>query len=300
MIWVQNSLEELKRLVPKGSYMLLFRLRALIFASAVGMSAAAGLFAQEELRLSEEQMKDFLLKAEVVADKHTAKGVTSPYRLTMTNGKITHDARFQSVDERKFEARLPDGTPEYNFRDSWMFDIAAYELAKLLGLGDMMPVTVERKWKGTKGALTWWLPVQMDEATRLSKKIAPPDVDAWNRQMYKKWIFTELVYDTDPNTSNVLIAKDWHIWMIDFTRAFRLNKTLRQSKNVSESKCERQLLERLRKLDRAELAQKTKGYLEKGEIDGVMARREKIVAIFDDLIAKKGEAEVLYDDPVIK
>jgi len=31
-----------------------------------------------------------------------------------------------------------------------------------------------------------------------------------------------------------------------------------------------------------------------------MARRDKIVAIFDDLIAKKGEKEVLYDDPVAK
>ena len=31
-----------------------------------------------------------------------------------------------------------------------------------------------------------------------------------------------------------------------------------------------------------------------------MARRDRIVAIYEDLIAKKGETEVLYDDPVIK
>jgi len=103
----------------------------------------------------------------------------------------------------------------------------------------MIPVTVERMWKGKKGALNWWLPVRMDEATRRSKGIAPPDADAWNRQMYKKWIFTELIYDTGPNTSNVLISKEWHIWMIDFSRAFRLYKNLRQAKNVSESRCER-------------------------------------------------------------
>ncbi len=113
-------------------------------------------------------------------------------------------------------------------------------------------------------------------------------------------VFAQLVYDTDRNGGNVQISEDWHIWMIDFTRAFRLHKTLREPKNISESRCERQLLERLRKLDSAELTQKTKEYLGKGEIDGIMARRDKIVAIFEDLIAKKGEKEVLYDDLVVK
>jgi hypothetical protein len=264
------------------------------------LASTSLLSARQEPKFSEEQMKEFLLNAKIVASKHTSKGITSPYRLTLTDGKITHDAGFQSVDESKSKMEFFDGTVEYNFRDSYLFDLAAYELAKLLGLGDMLPVTVERRWEGKKGALSWWLPVQMDEATRLSKKITPPDVDAWNKQMFKKRIFAELVYDTDPNLTNVLISKDWHLWMIDFTRAFRFYKNLRQAKNLSESKCERLLLERLRKLDRAELAQKTKGYLNKSEIDGVMARRDKIVAIFEDLIAKKGEAEVLYDDPVIK
>ena len=180
--------------------------------------------ARQEPKFSEEQMKEFLLNAKMVASKHTSKGITSPYRLTLTDGKITHDAGFQSVDESKSKMEFFDGTVEYNFRDSYLFDLAAYELAKLLGLGDMMPVTVERKWDGKKGALTWWLPVQMDEATRFSKKITPPDVDAWNKQMYKKRIFAELVYDTDPNLTNVLISEDWHLWMIDFTRAFRLHK----------------------------------------------------------------------------
>ncbi|MBZ5500158.1 MAG: hypothetical protein LAP85_27500 [Acidobacteriia bacterium] len=60
----------------------------------------------------------------------------------------------------------------------------------------------------------------------------------------------------------------------------------------------------MRTLDRNELARNTKylrtEYLSKGEIDGVMARRDKIVALYDDLIAKKGEKAVLYDDPVAK
>ena len=43
-----------------------------------------------------------------------------------------------------------------------------------------------------------------------------------------------------------------------------------------------------------ELAEKTKNYLTKYEVDGVMARRDKIVATFQTLIAEKGEKEILY------
>jgi hypothetical protein len=272
------------------------QLRPSIFPVVVWLASAICLPAQEEPKLTEEQMRDFLLNAKVVASRPAPKGITSPLRLTLTDGQITHDAGFQSVDEVKTRQEFFGGRIEMNFRDCYKYDIAAYELAKLLGLGDMMPVTVERKYKGKTGALSWWLPVKVDEITRQEKKIRPPDIDAYNRQMYKKRIFAELVYDTDQNLTNVLFSEDWHLWMIDFTRAFRLYKDILNPKNLTESKCERQLLENLRKLDRGELTLKTKGYLNKGEIDGVMARRDKIVATFDDLIAKKGEQEVLYSD----
>ena len=34
-----------------------------------------------------------------------------------------------------------------------------------------------------------------------------------------------------------------------------------------------------------------------GEIKGVLGRRDKIVKFFDDEVAEKGEAKVLYDRP---
>ena len=59
-------------------------------------------------------------------------------------------------------------------------------------------------------------------------------------------------------------------------------------------KCDRQLLEKLKALKADELAGETKGYLTKDEVNAVMARRDKIVATFQSLIAEKGEKEILY------
>jgi hypothetical protein len=261
---------------------------SLFLCSACAISAGA----VQDPQLTKDEMRQFLLTAKIVKDKSTAKGITGVRRLTLSDGKITHDASFQAIDEHKAKFEAADGTSEVNFVDSYKYDIASYELADLLGLGDMMPVTVARKYLGKEGALSWWLPVQMDEAARMKQKITPPDVEAWNRQMYKMRVFAELVFDTDRNLGNVLISPEWHLWMIDFSRAFRLYHDLRNQKNLV--KCDRQLLENLRKLDEKELTARTKDYLTRSEIQGVMARRDKIVKFFEQLIAQKGENEVLY------
>jgi hypothetical protein len=58
--------------------------------------------------------------------------------------------------------------------------------------------------------------------------------------------------------------------------------------------CDRQLLEKLRQLSYDEVLDKTKPHLSKSEVKAVIARRDKIVAHFEKLIAQKGEGAVLY------
>jgi hypothetical protein len=248
--------------------------------------------AADDAALTKDQIKVFLQTAEVINSKPSAKGVTHPWRLTLSNGTITHDASFQPIDEHKSEMKLESGKVELGFVDSYKYNLAAYQLAELIGLDDMLPVYVERKWQGKTGSLSWWLPVKMDDADRVLKKIVAPDTDKWNKQMYRVRVFDELVYDTDPNLTNVLIGEDWTIWRVDFSRAFRTLKDLREPKNLV--KCDRQLFEKLKALKADELTEKTKRYLTKSEVNSVMARRDKIVATFQTLIAEKGEKEVLY------
>jgi hypothetical protein len=54
------------------------------------------------------------------------------------------------------------------------------------------------------------------------------------------------------------------------------------------------LLGRLRILTADRVAEATKPYLTKAEIDAVLARRDGIVKIFDELIKEKGAGKVLY------
>ncbi len=69
----------------------------------------------------------------------------------------------------------------------------------------------------------------MDEQERQKQKLSAPDADGWNKQMYRIRVFDELVYDTDPNLTNVLIGEDWKIWRVDFSRGSRLSKDLKDA-----------------------------------------------------------------------
>ncbi len=266
--------------------------RRLFIAVAVCLMCSQVVSAADETTLTKDQIKTFLLKAKVVGSKQSSKGVTSPWRLTLSDGTITHDASFQAIDEHKPTATLASGKTEMNFVDSYKYNIAAYQLSELLGMDDMLPVYVERTWQGNSGSLSWWLPVKMDEADRIKQKIEVPDPDAWNNQMYKIRVFDQLVYDADPNLTNLLISQDFKIWRVDFSRAFRLYKDLQSTNDLTH--CDRQLFEKLKALNGDELTAKTKHYLNKEEIKALMARRDKIVERFNQLIAQNGEKEVLY------
>lgn len=272
-------------------YILPLRRRLILPVVVVSLACWRFSAASDESTLNKEQIKQFLLTAKVIKSEHAKKGITDTLRLTLSDGNVTHDASFQAIDEHEASMETINGT-ELNFVDSYKYNIAAYQLSEMLGMDDMLPVYVERKWQGKTGSLSWWLPVKMDEVERHKQNLQPPDQDAWNKQMYKIRVFDELVYDTDTNLTNVLIGDDWRIWRVDFSRAFRRSRNVENPKNLI--RCERQLFEKLKSLDGKELGARTKGYLNQEEVKGVMSRRDEIVATFQKLISEKGESEVLY------
>src|SRR5215472_4322895 len=244
------------------------------------LSYATPALRAEDASLTVEQKEEFLRTARIVADKPAKKGVTDTRRVTLTDGVVTHDANVQRIDEHKDVFEGQDGSKEFNFKDTYRFDIAAWKLAKLLGLADMMPPYVERRYMGEAASFSWYVDNDMmDEEERIKKNLKSPDLDAWNQEMYAVRVFDQLIFNIDRNLGNLRIDKSWHIWVIDHTRSFRLMHNLRNSKNLVQ--CDRNLLARMKALDQATLERELMPYVNREEIKAVLARRDLIVKFFE-------------------
>ena len=268
-----------------------------------GILSAAPLRAQDAAVLTQpvltlEQMEDFLLNAKILKTREVSKGITGTRRATMSDGQITHDASMQTVDVAQFVFTPARGPTELNFKDTYRYNIAGYRLARLLGLSNV-PVSVERRVDRTPTAMTWWIDdVMMDELERL-KRVKLKTVPAqWRPSRTAAYIhvmrvFDELIFNTDRNAGNQLWSSDGKLWLIDHTRAFRLQPALRNARLLE--RCERSLFDGLRKLTADTLTTAVGKSLEKNEIEALLARRDLIVKLFEEKIAARGENAVLYD-----
>ena len=235
--------------------------------------------------LSDAETEQFLLTGRVTRSQGAGKGITGSLRATMTDGAITHLAHVQTIDESKREFRSQQGT-EFNFRDYWGYNVAAYRIDRLIGLG-LVPVSVERRWKSQPAAYTWWLDdVLMDEGERLKRKVSPPNLDTWNQQMWMLRLFDQLISNTDRNLGNLIITNDWKIWAIDHTRAFRTQSALKTPGNIT--KCDRRILAALKGLTKESVRKAVGNYLQGFEVDSLLKRRDEIV----EIVEKRGDAGV--------
>lgn len=237
------------------------------------------------------EIEAFLETAEIVAHENVPIGVTSPVKVELSDGQTTLSAVWKSVDIRRPGIiRLADGTIARNFTDSYRYEIAAYELDKLLGT-NLVPPTVERQWRGERGALQLWIEGATTEFDRRNENIQPPDIPRWNRQFYNVQLFRCLTYDLDyENARNNLIDPEWRLWAIDSSRAFRTKEEL-----VDESleHFSRDVLERLAELDFDTLKSHLGEWLSDGRIRALLARRDLIVEHAKKLVEERGEGAVL-------
>jgi hypothetical protein len=230
----------------------------------------------------------------------TARFTTDPpsdgrpsWRAVLDDGTRKHDASVVTADG--------SGPTRGNYR----FNVAAYELDKLLGL-NLVPSTVERSVNGRPASVTWWLDdFAMNEVDRRRKRIDPPDQDGWDRQVQAVRVFDELISNTYRDTApplylnsvwdNLLITTDWTIWITDHTGAFRTRQVLQDPDTLV--RCPRSVLGRLRELNRPLLQQTLERHLSSQQLDALEVRRTLLVKHFDDQIQRYGQGVVLYDLP---
>ena len=204
----------------------------------------AALAAPPQLALGD--MESFLQNAKIMATKSTKKGVTAAKRVTLSDGRVTHDAQIQDVDIALAIFEVGPKNTEVDFKDTFRYNIAGYRLSRLLGL-DNVPMSVERKINGKPAAMTWWIDdVILDEGARQKKHTVGPNPSRTASQIHILRVFDELIQNRDRNAGNLLWTSDWKMWMIDHTRAFRLGKDLLKPQQLE--RIDRDMLEKMRGL----------------------------------------------------
>ena len=273
--------------------------RRLLMASLPLVLSVAAAYGQEQgvtlsPPLTDAEKEALLLSATIVIEASLPLNPGQSWRARLEDGKRKHSA---SVDTST--------SPDLSQRDH-RFNIAAYELDKMLQLGLVTP-SVQRTVNGQSAAVTWWLDsVLMSEQARRIKKIDPPDLESWNKQMQAVRVFDELIANayrtmspasyTSSLWDNLLITSGWQIRLIDHTRAFGTATRLQDPGSLT--RCDRMILAKLRMLSRVDSARRLGRYLTSGQLDALETRRALIVKHLDGQIAAKGEAAVLYESPL--
>jgi hypothetical protein len=247
------------------------------------------------LPLRGEAAERFLRTARVISIRALkSKAVTRPKKVELSDGSLTWSAVFKTIYEYQPVKRFDNGEVELNFTDSFEYEIAAYELDKMLNLG-IVPPAVRRRINSEVGSLSLWVEGAMTEWERIEvKKKRPPDLEAWNEQMYTIRLFLQLICDSDyTNINNLLVTPDWKIYKIDSSRAFRTHMELRREGSLE--RFSRRVLASLRALDRDELETRLDPWLTKKQIEALWVRRGLILDLADRRVAEQGEEAVLFD-----
>jgi hypothetical protein len=268
----------------------------LVCCTAVVLTLVGPIAGEEQklsgLALQGPEAEEFLRTARVVDREGIGKGVTRPEKLTLTDDKRTLHAVWKTIDIHKPGQQRMERGWEFDFRDSWKSEVAAYELDKLLGL-NLVPPTVERHIEGRVGSLQLWVEQAMTEDDRAKRKLEPPHLPRWNNQLHNVRLLHQLTYNTDfQNIRNVLIDPTFRVYAIDSSRAFRIQTQLMVPDDLQ---CfSRSVLEKLRALDLPLLEEKLGPWMDKLQLEGLLARRDAILALVEKRIKQKGEGVVLF------
>ncbi len=237
------------------------------------------------------EVMEFLRTADVVKAKELGKGINRPLKVLLDRDGLQAHAVFRRVNADLPSYRPPGSTHVPSFRDSFMFEPAAYKLGRLLGVRNIPPVAL-RRYDGRDGTIQLWIENAFDEEKRLERGLSPPDPDGWQRQRNLRRVFDALIHNIDRNRGNVLYDPDWYPWLIDHTRSFVAETDLEDGKKIR--RCDRDLWRRLQTVDRQAAAAALEPYLTRPELRALMIRWQKLVEHFEDLIAEHGEGSVLF------
>lgn len=234
----------------------------------------------------------FLETAEPIASEVIAGSSSRPLKVLLEKDGVRAHAIFRTVDvERDKLDRVAEHAR--GFRDSYLFEVAAYELSRLLGL-DNVPPAVVRTLGRERGSMQLWVEHAMGVQERIEHGIRDEHAQLWQFQKQNMHVFDVLIYNFDRNPGNMLIDSAGKLWFVDHTRSFKILPTLDGSRTKIQV-LERRFWERLRDLDPETVRAALDPYLRRTEIDALLQRQKKLVRFLDKRIARHGEQAILFE-----
>lgn len=254
-----------------------------------------------------DEIEEFLSAAKILEVEEIPVGITKPVKMMMERDGVRMNAIFRNVEVFKHREESRKGL-RFNFRDSCLFECAAYRLSRMLGLKNVPPV-VRRELRREdfeksedyfrleyrKGSLQAWVENAFTEKDRQEKSLRPPDYRNWAQQHRMMKVFDNLIFNDDRNQTNILIGPDWKIWFIDSTRAFRPLDDLPDPDDLVG--CDRGAWEKLVQLNDELLDEQLGDLLMGGELRALKKRRQKLIERVGQEIDRRGKDAVLFDLP---
>jgi hypothetical protein len=226
----------------------------------------------------EPAIEAFLKSATVVKFEQVPVGVTKPHRARFEPGGLIGSAAWKPL------------APSYRsgYRESYKAELAAYALDRVLDM-HMVPPVVERRIERSTGALIYW--IENVKPWDVKNPPSSPDL-RWSQQVSRMRLFDQLIANVDRNAGNLLYDDDWHLFLIDHSRAFTERKDIRGT--AAPTRVERAFWNRIEALDVTALKTALGPWLTDKEIAAILTRRDRMRDAIQKMVKERGEASVFF------
>ena len=235
---------------------------------------------------NDAEVMEFMLAARVINETTIGSGINRSQKVMLGKNGVRAHAIFREADVTERDARV--GGRSYRvFRDSYLFEPAAYQLALRIGITNIPPA-VRRRVSGRAGSMQAWVEDVLDEN---KEDFRPPSAMAWVRQLRDMILFDNLIYNVDRNGGNILVTSDYTLAMIDHTRGFQEKTDIMDPERLTL--VNRDTWEKLRALSGEAIRDAVRPYLAPNEMNSLLRRHKAIIEHFEALIEERGEGSVV-------
>ncbi|MDO6639471.1 metallophosphoesterase [Shewanella sp. 5_MG-2023] len=222
---------------------------------------------------SYQDWEQLLTQAIITKLEPIGTGVTQSKKAYLEHNGLRFKAIF------KTENIIPRNASKDKYRntDSYKYEIAAYRIARHLGL-NMIPPTVLRTIKNKQGSLQLWIDDTFNEKNRIEDERYPSEYCVLSYQASLMNMFDILIFNVDRTQSNILYTEaDWMMWMIDHSRSFRTGKHAPKYLKAARLRHSLKIEHQLKNLDYQSLDKLTNGLLKRKQIKALLKRRDLLL-----------------------